>query len=134
MRDHRNLRIFTMADQLVLDVYMQTASFPRHEVFGITSQMRRAAVSIASNIVEGCARETPGDYLHFLGIAYGFSKEPEYQASVANRLGYVPDDAAILTSCQTMSRTLNAFIAGLKKKIADARKRGEGDSGLKPKA
>ena len=134
MRDHRNLEIFNKADQLVLEIYKQTASFPRYEVYGIISQMRRSAMSIASNIVEGCARETPADYLHFLSIAYGSAKELEYQVSVAARLGYLPNDAVIVASSQTMCRSLNAFITGLKSKIAEARKRKDDDSGLKPKA
>lgn len=86
MRDHTNLRAFDLADRLALLVYKSTASFPREEVFGLTSQMRRGAVSIASNIVEGCARESLADYIRFLDIAYGSAREVEYQVSLARRL------------------------------------------------
>jgi four helix bundle protein len=69
MRDRSKLRAFELADQLAIAVYRSTASFPKEEMFGLTSQMRRAAVSVASNIVEGCARDSLADYVHFLGIA-----------------------------------------------------------------
>ena len=72
-----------------MDVYARTASFPDDERFGLTSQLRRGAVSIASNIVEGCARPTQTDYVRFLGMAYAAARELEYQLSLAQRLGYV---------------------------------------------
>ena len=89
MRDHKNLRAFELADRLAVLVYQATRGFPREELFGLTSQMRRAAVSTASNIVEGCTRETQKDFLHFLTMAYGSLKELEYQMSLALRLGYL---------------------------------------------
>ena len=94
MRDHRKLRAFQLADELVLAVYKATKDFPREEVFGLTSQMRRSALSIPSNIVEGCAKETQADYLRFLSIALGSAREIEYQISVAIRLNYIFGDSA----------------------------------------
>ena len=94
MRDHRKLRAFELADNLVLSIYSATKTFPREEQFGLTSQLRRAAVSIASNIVEGCARQSQGDYVRFLDMAFGSAREVEYQLTLAHRLGYLPDDVA----------------------------------------
>ena len=77
-----------MADNLVIMIYKVTRNFPREEIYGLTSQMIRAAVSVPSNIVEGCSRESQSEYLRFLGIAYGSLKELHYQFSLAERLGY----------------------------------------------
>lgn len=68
MRDYHKLRAFELADQLALAIYKCTKSFPKEEMFGLTSQMRRAAVSVPSNIVEGCAKSSHADYARFLEI------------------------------------------------------------------
>ncbi|MGQ0833980.1 MAG: four helix bundle protein [Gammaproteobacteria bacterium] len=86
MRDHRTLKAFQKADALVLETYEVTASFPSREMFGLTAQMRRAAVSVASNVVEGCARHSQKEMLHFIDVAAGSAKELAYQLSVAERL------------------------------------------------
>jgi four helix bundle protein len=75
MRDHRRLRAFDLADQVALETYRLTKSFPKEEVYGLIAQMRRAAVSISSNIVEGCARESRAEYLRFLEISFGSARE-----------------------------------------------------------
>ena len=89
MRDHSKLRAFELADEVVLLIYQATRKFPREEVYGLTSQMRRAAVSVPSNIVEGCARESQAEYLRFLEIAFGPLKELHYQFGLSRRLGYL---------------------------------------------
>ena len=78
MRDHTKLRAFEMADEVAVLVYQVTAGFPREEMYGLTSQMRRAAVSVPSNIVEGCARDSQADYLRFLHMAFGSLRELHY--------------------------------------------------------
>jgi len=117
MRDHTKLRAFELADAMALEIYKATASFPREEQFGLTSQMRRAAVSVASNIVEGCARQSVGDYLRFLDMAFGSSRELEYQVSLANRLGFLPSKKyeEVKRACIETSKVLGGLIRALRK-------------------
>jgi len=89
MRDHNKLRAFQLADEVTVFIYKITIQFPREEIFGLTSQMRRAAVSVSSNIVEGSARESEREYLRFLEIAFGSLRELKYQFGLACRLGYI---------------------------------------------
>jgi four helix bundle protein len=95
MRDHTKLRAFELADELAFLIYQLTSKFPREEVYGLTSQMRRAAVSIPSNIVEGCARESQSEYLRFLEIAFGSLRELHYQYGLAKRLGFMKENKFI---------------------------------------
>ncbi|MBN1951268.1 MAG: four helix bundle protein [Bacteroidales bacterium] len=91
MRDHNELRAYQLADEVALLTYKLTSEFPKHEIYGLTSQMRRAGVSVASNIVEGCARETKREYVRFLVIAYASLKELQYQQTLARRLEYIKE-------------------------------------------
>jgi four helix bundle protein len=117
MRDHTKLRAFQLADQLALAIYKATASFPREEIFGLTSQLRRAAVSTASNIVEGAARSSEAEYLHFLDTAYGSAREVEYQVSLAFRLGLLPEPSHRELSGLTVetSKVLNGLLRSLRR-------------------
>lgn len=90
MRPFRELRVAEAAHALVLAVYGATRSFPREELFGLTSQMRRSAASIPMNIAEGSAR-TDNEFHHFLRIALGSAAELEYQFILARDLGYIPE-------------------------------------------
>ena len=93
---------------LVLEVYRITKRFPQEERFGLTSQLRRAAVSVPSNIAEGHARTTRGEYKHFLSIARGSVAEVEVQLTLAEQLGYVqsPVLATALDHCDAISRMI----------------------------
>ena len=115
MRDHNKLDVFYVADQLVLMVYAKTRNFPKDEMFCLTSQMRRSALSVPSNIVEGCARNSELDYLHFLDMAYGSARELQYQISVAERLEYLKQADEIKLLSEKTSRQLNALICALRK-------------------
>jgi four helix bundle protein len=116
MRDHTKLKAFALADRLALAVYQQTAGFPRAEIFGLTAQLRRGAVSVPSNIVEGCARHSEADYVHFLDIAYASSREVEYQLSLAVRLGYLAADVhrELSRLCTETSKVLTGLLRALR--------------------
>ena len=117
MRDHRKLRAFELADCLVLSNYAATKSSPKDEQFGLTSQLRRAAVSIASNIVEGCARNSQADYLRLLDMAFGSVREVEYQLTIAERLGYIPREAAgkLASQADETARVLAGLLKSLRR-------------------
>ena len=117
MRDHTKLRAFELTDGLALAVHKHTGGFPREEMFGLTSQLRRAAVSIASNIVEGCARQSEADYLRFLDMAYASSREVEYQLSLAHRLGYLNDEANRALSSQAIetAKVVSGLVRSLRR-------------------
>lgn len=118
-RDHRNLKAFQLADALVLEVYRVTRSFPRDEQFGLVSQLRRAAVSVPSNIVEGCGRSTEKERLRFLEIAFGSLREVIYQLELAHRLGYTSEETAQALAEQ--SDEAARVLAGLIRSIPVAR-------------
>jgi four helix bundle protein len=116
MRDHRKLRAFELADNLALCVYRRTAGFPREEQFGLTSQLRRADVSVASNIVEGCARDSLADYVRFLHMAHGSAQEAGYQISLARRLEFLSDEQAqeLTDLAVETCKVLNGLIRSLR--------------------
>ena len=117
MRDHTKLHAFRLADELTLAVYRATKNFPKDERFGLTAQIRRAAVSGASNIVEGCARHTEADYLHYLDMAHGSAHELEYQIGLAFRLGYLSekDYMALRAASEEACKVLNGLIRSLRR-------------------
>jgi four helix bundle protein len=86
-RDHRKLRVFKLADEMVLEVYRITTGFPAEERYGLQAQVRRAAISTAANIVEGCARRSQTDFANFINVATGSAAENRYLMDVSVRLG-----------------------------------------------
>lgn len=116
MRDHRRLTAFQLADQFVLAVYQATRQFPKEELFGLTSQLRRAAVSVPANIVEGCARDTEADYLRFLHMSFGSLREAGYYVDLAQRLGFLSQEqsGALLSQYDEVARVLAGLIKSLK--------------------
>ena len=116
MRDHKKLRAFKMADEVALLVYQITAGFPREEMYGLTSQIRRAAVSVPSNIVEGCARDSQADYLRFLHMAFGSLRELHYQLDLSTRLEFLRDQdwSLIQPKIVETEKVLNGLIRALR--------------------
>jgi four helix bundle protein len=99
MRDYTKINAWKLADDLTVAVYQCTRSFPREELYGLTSQIRRAAYSVPANIAEGSSRESKRDYLHFLYIARGSPSETQHFVHLAQRLEYlVPRDAESLAA------------------------------------
>ena len=91
MRNYKNLGAWQRADELTIQIYKVTRQFPSSEMYGITSQLRRAAYSVPANIAEGCGRESNADYLRFLSIARGSLAETEYFLHLAHRLDYLSE-------------------------------------------
>jgi four helix bundle protein len=92
IKSFKDLVVWQESIELGLDVYRVSQGFPKEEVFGLTQQMRRAAVSVSSNIAEGWGRGSTGDYLRFLSIAGGSMREVESQAVLSHRLGYTTQE------------------------------------------
>jgi four helix bundle protein len=89
MKDFRNLKVWEKAHQLTLKIYKLTEEFPREELYGLTSQIRRAAVSIPTNIAEGCVRSSDADFARFLYIAFGSTSELEYLILLSMDLKFI---------------------------------------------
>jgi four helix bundle protein len=122
MRDFRQLRVWSEAHRLVLAVYKLTATFPKHELYGITSQMRRCSASIAANIAEGCGRVGNGDLHRFLSTAMGSTLELEYFLLLSRDLGLIREGYEKLNE---QIRLVERMWGSLVRKVEAARKAGQ---------
>lgn len=111
MRTHKDLKVWQNSIKLVTTIYTVTNSFPREELFGLTSQIRRAAVSIPSNIAEGAARRSKKEFTQFLYIALGSQQELDTQLIISYNLRYI--DSNMYNSISTELNTLGKMIMGL---------------------
>jgi four helix bundle protein len=102
---------------LVQSIYAVTATFPRDEIYALTSQMRRSAVSVPSNIAEGAARNGSKEFLHFLSIARGSLSELETQLQIAQRLGYMKQDG-LFDKIDTVFRLLGGLMKSVQNRVS----------------
>lgn len=108
MRNPQDLKVYELAMEIVVSVYRLTASFPAEERYGLTQQLRRAAVSVPSNIAEGCSRASQADFARFVEIATGSAMEVRCQLTIASRLGYSAS-GPVVTDIDGLVRALTAF-------------------------
>lgn len=115
MKDFRQLQVWHKAHQLTLTLYQLTVSFPRHEIYGLTSQIRRAAVSIPSNLAEGCGRDGDAELARFCSIARGSASELEYHLLLAHDLKLITssDYGRLAEQTTAIKRMLTALIQKL---------------------
>ena len=117
-RRHHELVAWQVAVAFVKDIYRLTESFPSHEVYGLTAQIRRAAVSVPSNIAEGAARATKREFAHYLVVARASLSEIDTQLTIAKQLGYLDNDEELQ---QTLDRVFG-LIGGLLKSLNASRR------------
>jgi four helix bundle protein len=114
VRRHHDLKAWQAAMALVKEVYAVTCSFPREEVYGLTSQMRRAAVSVPSNIAEGAARSSTREFIQFLTVARGSLSELETQFFISRELGYIHDTGKLESAIEELFRIIGGLVESLK--------------------
>ena len=119
MQDYRKLSVWQKSHELTLEVYKVSADFPKGELYGLTSQIRRAAYSVPSNIAEGCGRGSEKDFLRFLLIAYGSISELSYFLILSEDLGYMSKEAGeeLTANLVQVRRMLWSFIEKVKSRV-----------------
>ena len=115
MRDFRELKVWEKAHQLTLEIYKATQEFPKYELYGLTSQIRRACVSIPANIAEGCGRSGDAEFARFLQIAMGSANELEYHILLGQDLEFIecPTYERLANDVTEVKRMLASFIKKL---------------------
>ena len=117
MQDFRNLKVWHKAHQLTLDVYRATQAFPREELFGLTSQIRRAGMSIPADIAEGCGRSSSAEYRRFVQIALGSASELEYHLLLGRDLAYLSETTHLMLQSQV--EEIKRMLSRLRDRIGD---------------
>jgi len=120
VRSYRDLLVWQDSMELVVRIYRTTSTFPREERYALVDQLRRAAISVPSNIAEGHGRSRTGDYLRYLSVAVGSLHEVETQLQIATRLGYIAGDVEkeLLDACDRVGRMLGALIRALRRRLS----------------
>lgn len=120
MKDFRDFKVWEKAHELVLAIYKATEAFPKHEIFGLVSQLRRCSTSIPANIAEGCGRLGNSELHRFLQIACGSANEMEYHLLLARDLGYVNEQAYLILDQQLAE--MKRMLVALTRKVGSERK------------
>ena len=115
MKDFRQLKVWGKAHQLALAIYKATANFPKEELYGLTSQIRRASISVPTNIAEGCGRNTDADFARFVQIAMGSASEVEYQLLLAHDLNFLSEES--YTKLHSETEEIKRMLASLLKTL-----------------
>jgi four helix bundle protein len=115
LESYRDLEVWKISMQLAREVYQITEGMPKHEIYGLTSQIRRASVSVPANIAEGYGRNHRKEYVQFLGIANGSLKELETLLLLAHDLNYINDIAKLMSLCESAGRLLNRLRQSLQR-------------------
>jgi four helix bundle protein len=123
MRNFRDLNVWAKAHTMTLDVYRATAAFPKSELYGLTSQLRRACVSIEANLAEGCGRRSNNEFARFIRIAMGSATEVECHLMIARDLGYLSSDrdVALRAALDEVKRMLNGLLDRVESETSKAR-------------
>ena len=116
MRDFRRLQVWSRSHDLTLRIYELTSQFPREEIYGLTSQIRRASASIPTNIAEGCGRDSSAEFARFLQIAMGSTSETEYLTLLAHDLKYLNDDqyVELIDTIVSLKKMLTALLRNVR--------------------
>ena len=116
MQDFRKLQVWKKSHNLTLRIYRLTSEFPREEMYGLTSQIRRACASIPTNIAEGCGRESSADFARFLQISIGSASETEYLILLAHDLKYLTADqhAELMDTTIRVKKMLTALVKNVR--------------------
>ena len=117
LKSYNELEVWQLAMSLAEDVYGVVAKFPKDEQFALCSQLRRAVVSVPSNIAEGFGRETTKDFLHFIAVARGSLYEMRTQIELARRLGYVENPESVLDKADRTAMMLNSLSSKLRSRL-----------------
>lgn len=119
MRNYRDLQVWTKAHKLTLDLYRLSQAFPREEIYGLTSQLRRAAVSIGANLAEGCGRRTSPELARFVKIAMGSASELDYHLLLSHDLGFMNgnDFTRTYAALTEVRKMLTSFLGSVEEQI-----------------
>ena len=117
VKNYQELIVWQKSMDLVEEIYSSTRNFPKEEIYALTNQLRRAGVSIASNIAEGQGRQSTADFCRHLSIAYGSLREAETQILIAKRLDYLSENSSncLMQMASEVGRLLNGLMASLRR-------------------